>query len=126
MEVAGSLLTKKTKKHFMRVLLLFLFFFPRIIMAADTKPPVSGKVQSENGQPLPGVSIIARNSRTGRQSGTSTQQDGSFHFDKLSAGDQYEFVISSVGYATQILKGYKIKNDEPIVLLIVLKPATNA
>lgn len=95
------------------------------LSVTETKPPVTGKVQNEKGEALPGASVIAKNETTGRTKGINSETDGTFHFDKLSEGP-YSFTISSVGYTAQTLKGFTVKKGEQVVLLVVLKPASGA
>lgn len=56
---------------------------------------LSGKITSENGEPLPGVSVLVK----GTTIGVSTDVDGTF---TLSVPDDAEFlVISYIGYTTE-------------------------
>ncbi|KAA6436690.1 SusC/RagA family TonB-linked outer membrane protein [Dyadobacter flavalbus] len=56
---------------------------------------VNGVVRDKNGQPLPGVNIIVKNS----QKGTSTNADGAFSISVDSENDV--LVFSFIGYKTQ-------------------------
>ncbi|GAA4435572.1 TonB-dependent receptor [Ravibacter arvi] len=58
-------------------------------------PPLKGKVKDENGDGLPGVSILVK----GSQHGTITDGDGNFSLN-IPEGDVV-LVFSFVGYATQ-------------------------
>ncbi|MFB6454231.1 TonB-dependent receptor [Chitinophaga sp. Hz27] len=65
-----------------------------------TPPPpaeITGKVTDENGQPVPGVSIMVK----GTQKGAITSADGSFH---LSADGNAILVVTSIGYEMQEVK----------------------
>lgn len=56
---------------------------------------ITGKVTDEKGQPLPGVSIVVKGTKTG----TSTNNDGAFQIGVPDAGGS--LVFSYVGYNTQ-------------------------
>jgi len=58
-------------------------------------PPLTGRVTDENGNGLPGVSILLK----GTQRGTTTDRDGNFSIDVPDANSI--LVFSFVGYVTQ-------------------------
>lgn len=72
---------------------------------------VKGVVQNNNNEPLPGVSVVIRNLKTNFTSGTSTDSLGGFTFSRISSGGPYSFTFSTVGYESQTLSGYHIKED---------------
>lgn len=90
-----------------------IFFFPILtftnLSAQDRTAEVKGLVQNNNNEPLPGVTVVIRNSKTNFTAGTSTDSAGRFSFPKLSPGGPYSFVLSTVGYENQTLAGYNIK-----------------
>ncbi len=73
-------------------------------------------VQNNNNEPLPGVSIIIRNTKTNVTSGTSTDSSGNFSFSRISSGGPYTFTFSMVGYENQTLTGYSIKPETTLFL----------
>lgn len=102
-------------------LLLLLFALRPIISQAQNKPDVAGVVQSPQGEKMPGVSVKAVQVATNKVSFQVTNEKGLFKFDNLVAGDNYEFIFSSVGYKTQQLQGYTIKKGETINLIVRMK-----
>ena len=74
-------------------LFLFLFFSSAVLSQVRT---ITGKVTSANdGQPLPGVSIIPKGTTTG----ATTASDGTY---KIQVGPDVKFLVfSSVGYVTR-------------------------
>ena len=54
---------------------------------------LSGKVTDQEGQPLPGATIMI----TGTQSGVASDNNGNFKLSKVSFGS-YELAVSMVGY----------------------------
>jgi len=101
-------------------LMLLLTFLPVITLHAQGKASeVKGIVQNNTGDPLPGVSVIIRNTKTNFTAGTSTDSSGNFTFQRVSPGGPYSFTFSTVGYEDQVLSGYNIKDD--VTLSIVTK-----
>lgn len=74
-----------------KLLLLTYFLIAAICSYAQTKV-VNGKVVDENGEGIPGVSVIQKGSRTG----TQTDQQGNFSI--TVADNNRELIFSSVGF----------------------------
>src|SRR5690242_4224192 len=70
---------------------LLLFYTP---LLAQNRV-ISGKVTSDNGLPLPNVSVVIKGTNTG----TTTDADGAFSISVPPSAKS--LVFSSVGYATQ-------------------------
>ncbi|MCK0130830.1 SusC/RagA family TonB-linked outer membrane protein [Flavobacteriaceae bacterium F08102] len=85
----------------------------RIIIKQKEQNQITGKVVDEHGEPLIGVNVLIKNTKTG----VSTDLDGSF---KINASVGNELVFSYVGFET---KTVKIENNEAIV--VVLKESSN-
>lgn len=101
------------------MLLVFLLTHLPRLNAQTTTSIVKGIVQNNNKEPLAGVSVIIRNTKTNFTSGTSTEATGIFNFSRIPAGGPYSFTISAVGYESQTLTGYNIK--EGIILSLMVK-----
>lgn len=87
-------MTKRFTNQVMKGLALFstMLFFSISVLAQDQ---VSGTItDTEDGSPLPGVSIILK----GTTSGTITDASGNFN---ISAGSSDILVFSYIGYAAQ-------------------------
>ena len=89
------------------VLILMLGILPHMLRA---QAPISGTVNDEKKQPLPGVSVLIN----GTTRGTTTGIDGRFDL-AASSGEVLEFHF--VGYATQ-----KVTIGEQKMLNITLQP----
>ncbi|WP_421826311.1 SusC/RagA family TonB-linked outer membrane protein [Larkinella sp.] len=84
---------RSLKLYFKKIgLLLLVSTWPVLGWAQVT---ISGKVTEENGQPLPGVTIIEK----GSTSGTTTQTDGTYSLKATST--QSVLVFSFVGYTPE-------------------------
>src|SRR5205085_9672928 len=80
-------------------LMLLLFISESFQLYAQGKPGVvKGVVLDGKGEPLSGVSVIARNTKTNFTTGTSTDNSGTFTFPRMTAGGPYSFTFSTVGF----------------------------
>jgi catecholate siderophore receptor len=97
----------------------------QLIANAQNVTEIRGQVNDENGQPVAGASVFAKNQSTGQSAATQTDSLGIFTYHNLPAGGPYSFVVSHVGFQTQTLSGYNIKSGADIALLIRLKAVEN-
>ena len=77
-------------KHFN----LVLFFMAVSCCYSMAQKIVSGVVKDENGEPLPGATIIEK----GTQNGTITDAEGNY---SLSVDDNATIIVSFIGYITE-------------------------
>ncbi|MFT3949842.1 MAG: TonB-dependent receptor [Agriterribacter sp.] len=84
---------------------------------------VNGRVLDEEGNPLEGVSVIAKQGNTEIASGI-TNKEGSFSLTGLKMGATYDLHFSYVGYETYIEKNVVVR-EEISALPIQLKKAEN-
>jgi outer membrane receptor for ferrienterochelin and colicins len=97
------------------MLLLTCFVLPA---AADTLYSIRGQVYSQQGEPLPAVTILIKENLRGAQTDTL----GRFVIDKLQPG-QYTLIVSAIGYEKQF-PTVTITLSSVNHLVIRLKPAT--
>ena len=97
----------------------------QLIANAQSVNIIKGQVNDENGQPVVGASVFAKNQSTGQTTATQTDSLGIFTYRNLATGGPYSFVVSHVGFQTQTISGYTIKADADISLLIKLKAVEN-
>jgi TonB-linked SusC/RagA family outer membrane protein len=93
------------------------------LYAQEKTSLVKGIVSNADNEPLPGVSVIVRNTKTNFTSGTSTDSSGKFSFSRIPSGGPYAFSFSAVGFDEQTLSGYNIQDD--VTLTLVIKMKTN-
>lgn len=95
--------------------------------AQESSPgSVSGIVRNDKGEPLSGVTVIATNVNTGLTAGSQTDTAGIFRFSKLPSKGHYSFSFSSVGFETQLMSGYEIRESGAISILVRLKAQSGA
>ena len=85
----------------------FLFIFLAIFMAGissetlaqgTTSSAIYGSVIDNNGQPLPGATVLATHLPSGTTYGTSTRVNGDFNLPGLRVGGPYKIVVTFIGY----------------------------
>lgn len=114
-------MTIKLMLRLSAVILLLTFSCLNTLYAQSGRSSVNGVVQNEKGEPLLGVTIVAKNPKTSFMAGAQTDSAGVFSFAKLPAGGPYTFTFSSVGYEGQTLTGYEIKADATVLLSLKLR-----
>ena len=75
-----------------------------------TSASMSGSVTDQNGDPLPGATIIAIHEPTGSQYGNVTNADGRFRLVNMQVGGPYTVTATFVGYSNEV------KNDINLAL----------
>jgi TonB-linked SusC/RagA family outer membrane protein len=88
---------------------------------AQGSSAVTGIVKDEDGQPLVGVSIVARSSANNRNAGANTDVRGYFKFPDLPQGNDYAFTFSYIGFESETLKDYAIVTGKTTNLVIRMK-----
>ena len=90
---------------FLGLLVLFLGNSELVLAQGATTSSMNGKVIDQDGQGLPGATIIAVHEPTGSQFGNITDSDGSFRLVNMNVGGPYTLTISFVGYETFTQQG---------------------
>jgi TonB-linked SusC/RagA family outer membrane protein len=98
--------------------LVFIFIVHPFAFAQDNEGTVTGTVISQNGDILSGVSVTARNASDNDESfNAMTNEKGVFVFHRLKIGNIYDFVVSYVGYETNTINGYSVKEKNNSILI---------
>ncbi|HVI44388.1 MAG TPA: TonB-dependent receptor [Chitinophaga sp.] len=85
---------------------------------------VKGSVMNEAGEPLPGVSVTARQRNGNDRFNAATDEKGFFHLQGMKAGTAYDFTFSFIGYENSVLNGFQVKNSNSNLLMIRMKEAS--
>ncbi len=112
--------TRKKQWQQLYCLLLSLCLAPIFSNAQQEIKSVTGIVRNQAGEPLAGVSVTAKNTKTDFSAGAQTNTEGVFEFVKLPAGGPYSFSFSMISYQTEVLSGYDLKADGTISLVVKL------
>lgn len=94
----------------MKKLLLFFVFLP-VLVSAQSKT-ITGTVNDDGGMPLPGVTILVKNSKN---LGATTDFDGNFNIT-IPSNELKVLVFSYLGYTTQEVNVSK-KNNINIIMV---------
>lgn len=111
----------KPPKAFLPLLFILQFFHPLFASAQDASGEVKGIVRGAKNEPLAGVSVVIRNAKTNFTSGTKTDSTGVFTFMHVPSGGPYNFNLSMIGYETQTLSGYSVKEGTTFSLSVTMK-----
>jgi hypothetical protein len=106
-------------------LLLILFFLSVTTIAQTTKSSISGKVVTETGEVLPGVSVFVTHLATGTIYGCSSNAYGAYYLPELKPGGPYLIEFSRLNYKKHQVSGIFLKLDQPLILNINLLAITN-
>ncbi|MDR3712744.1 MAG: TonB-dependent receptor [Puia sp.] len=86
----------------------------------------TGIIRNEEGEGLQGAAVSLQNEGNGFSQMVSTNSKGIFSFSNLPVGGGYRFIVSYVGYASDTLTGYEVKENGRISLSITLKPINSS
>ncbi|MEL7222909.1 MAG: carboxypeptidase-like regulatory domain-containing protein, partial [Bacteroidota bacterium] len=89
--------------HF--VLTFCLLSMSNITFAQVTTAAISGSVTDADGEALIGATVVALNTATGTQYGTTTGEDGRYSLPNLRVGGPYMITSSYVGYNDDVQEG---------------------
>lgn len=67
---------------------------------------MSGTVTDENGDALPGATVLATHEPTGTKYGVITRSNGRFNLPNLRIGGPYKVEVSFVGFEAQVKQGF--------------------
>ncbi|MDB5232404.1 MAG: TonB-linked outer membrane protein SusC/RagA family [Chitinophagaceae bacterium] len=114
----------RSKVRCYAVSFLMLILSSTCLHAQERTSLVKGLVQDYNNNPVSGVSVIIRNTKNNFSSGVNADSSGIFSFSRIPSGGPYSFTFSAVGYESQTLSGYTIKEDILLSLVVKMKPVT--
>ncbi|ANH84185.1 SusC/RagA family TonB-linked outer membrane protein [Niabella ginsenosidivorans] len=112
------------KRRLMLVVPLLLLSFP-LLTAAQIKPGgINGKVITEQGDPLNGVTVtlINQTNREGRFA--VSDENGNFSFANVTYNQKYTLVFEYVGYQADSVTQFSVRNEsENNAIVMRLKPS---
>ena len=89
--------------------------------AQITTSSLGGRVVDQNGEPVPGVAVVATHTPSGTSYGVVTNSDGRYAIQGMRAGGPYEVEVSSLGYTTATYTGITLQLAETYSLNAELK-----
>lgn len=89
-----------------------------------TTSGVSGVVTGQQGEPLPGASVVAVHQPSGTQYGTITNIEGRYNLQGMRPGGPYTLNVSFVGFSTEKFSDIVLLLGESFSLNVSLKEST--
>ena len=80
-----------------------------------TTSSMSGRVEGEQNEPLPGTTVIAIHEPSGTRYGTVTNMQGTYHLEGMRTGGPYRVEFSYMGYRTAIFANITLKLAETYI-----------
>ncbi len=90
--------------------------------AQTTTATLTGKLVSDKGEELIGVTVLALYGPTGTKRGTATDLDGRFAIPNLTPGGPYLVVVSYVGFRTQRINDVYLTLGNTSNLSVMMEP----
>ena len=87
---------------------VFLLLLARLASAQVTTSAIGGKVVSDKGEDLIGVTVVATHVPTGVKRGTATEPDGRFTIPNLAPGGPYTVTVTYVGYREEVVNNVSL------------------
>ena len=103
--------------------LIFLFVFSLNTMfafAQSTTSGMNGNVFSDDGEKLPGATVIAVHQPSGTQYGTVTNSEGTFNLQGMRPGGPYSVDVSFIGYSKYGYTDIRLLLGETFILNVNL------
>ncbi|HEY9258153.1 carboxypeptidase regulatory-like domain-containing protein, partial [Chitinophaga sp.] len=114
------------KEKWRSVFLLVALLTPLYLLAQEKRAGVTGTVQNERHQGVPGVSVVVKNETTGATASTQTNGSGTFRFTNLGVGGPYTVQFTSIGYEPALVGSLTLSEAQPQQINITLKESTSS
>lgn len=112
--------TKQILKIASTLFVVMLFSYTHVQgQATDTS--IQGVVVDQQGEALPGATVVLVNQSTGYRIGTSTNVNGEFSFRQLPLGGPYVLTFTYVGYSEESRSGIQLSLGDVVNLTIDLR-----
>ena len=120
---------------------MFLFaagLFTGAAAFAQTNASIFGIVTDENGQALPGATVVAKHEPSGSVFGTTTREDGRYNLPNVRIGGAYTITASYTGFEPKVESNiwlslgqalrlnFKVKEASKMISEVLITAETNA
>ncbi len=103
---------------------LCLFLVSELAVGQNTSASITGRVVDEEGEPLPGVNIVAVHQPTGTEFGVATNANGRYTIQNARIGGPYVVTATFVGYRSVRETGINLRLDQERRIDFQLEPET--
>jgi Carboxypeptidase regulatory-like domain len=111
-------------KKLLHVFIIGLLLLSFQGQAQVTTSAMTGYVEDESHQPLPGANVVATHQPSGTVYGVITREDGGYTIPNMRVGGPYSVEISFVGYEKETTEGIYLKLGEKLRRDVVLREST--
>src|SRR5919107_5554120 len=101
-------------------LALAVLLFGAASASAQTTGTISGSVQNEKGEAIPGATVTVRHVETNTSQTAQTGDSGTYRFPNLSVG-AYEVTVESSGFAKYVQTGITLALNQDAVVDVAMK-----
>jgi hypothetical protein len=101
-----------------------LFFGLAGFAQGVTSSSISGQIKDNEGNTLPGASVMALHSPTGTIYGATTNEQGLFIIQNMQPGGPYKVNVSFMGYASKVVENITLQLGQNYKLNLSLSPAS--
>ncbi len=112
---------KRAVKSLVAMVMMFIMAGALSFGQGTTTSGINGRVVDENGEPLPGATIVAVHVPTGSQFGGITDEKGYFRIPNMNVGGPYKVTVSYVGYQPYTKEGIYLTLGQTYRLNVTLK-----
>lgn len=108
----------------MRHLLLFFLLLGigyRFACAQVTTSSMAGVIKDDQGNGLPGATVLAVHLPTGTPYGVTTRAEGQFNLPNLRVGGPYRITITYVGYQTETIENVSLSLGQKLPFYLTLR-----
>lgn len=121
-----SFYIRSLKEKWRSTILVLALVIPLHLLAQEKRTGVTGTVQNERHEALPGVSVVVKNETTGATTSAQTNASGTFRFTNLPVGGPYSFQFTSIGYEPGLVAGITVTEGTQSPVNILLKESTSS
>ena len=104
------------------LLVVVLLVSTRFVAAQATTGSIEGVVKDNQGLPVPGATVTARNVETNVSRSQVTSADGSYRFLNMAIGN-YEMAVELTGFARYVRAGITLAVNQVAVVDVQISPA---
>ncbi|MCD6201012.1 MAG: carboxypeptidase regulatory-like domain-containing protein [Bacteroidales bacterium] len=115
---------KKSMIRLLFVAITFVIVGSLSFGQGTTTAAMNGRVVDDQGNPLPGATVVAIHEPTGSQFGGITDSEGYFRLPNMNIGGPYSVTFSFVGYQKVEKKGIYLTLGQTYKLNVVMKTST--
>ncbi len=108
------------RRILMLACLMSILTFGTSLAQGVTSASIQGTVVDENGEPLPGATVVAIHVPSGTQYGTATLLNGKFNFTNVRIGGPYTITATFVGFQESKIENINLSLGQDFNLKIML------